>query len=56
MNIASIDPNTIESINVYKDAKATALYGSKGANGVIIIVTKKNKIPEKNPEVQEKKE
>jgi TonB family protein len=56
LNIASIDPNTIESINVYKDAKATALYGSKGANGVIIIVTKKNKIPEKNPEVQEKKE
>ncbi|MFA4867243.1 MAG: TonB family protein [Pedobacter sp.] len=55
-NIANIDPKTIESINVFKDAKATALYGTKGANGVIVIVTKKNKIPEKTSELQEKKE
>lgn len=41
-NILSfIDPNTIESIEVLKDASSTAIYGSKGANGVIIITTKK---------------
>ena len=36
-------PNDIESIEVLKDAAATALYGSKGANGVVIITTKKIK-------------
>lgn len=35
-----IDPNTIENINVLKGAAATALYGSAGANGVILITTK----------------
>ncbi len=40
-SIANIDPNTIESIEVLKDASATAIYGSQGANGVIIITTKK---------------
>jgi len=39
----SIDPSTIESIEVLKDASATAIYGSRGANGVIIITTKKGK-------------
>ncbi|QEC76131.1 SusC/RagA family TonB-linked outer membrane protein [Mucilaginibacter ginsenosidivorax] len=38
--IADLDPNIIESINVLKGAAATALYGSLGANGVIIITTK----------------
>lgn len=38
-----IDPLTIESIDVLKDADATAIYGSKGANGVILITTKKGK-------------
>lgn len=38
-----IDPNTIESINFLKGASATALYGSRGANGVIVITTKKGK-------------
>jgi len=38
--IADIDPSIIESINVLKGAAATALYGSLGANGVIIITTK----------------
>lgn len=38
----SIDPNDIESIEVLKDADATAIYGSRGANGVILITTKKN--------------
>jgi TonB-dependent starch-binding outer membrane protein SusC len=39
--IANIDPNSIESIEVLKDASAAAIYGSQGANGVIIITTKK---------------
>lgn len=39
--LASINPNTIESITVLKDASATAIYGSRASNGVIIIVTKK---------------
>jgi TonB-linked SusC/RagA family outer membrane protein len=36
-----IDPNNIESITVLKDASSTAIYGSRGANGVIMITTKK---------------
>ena len=37
----AINPNDIESIDVLKDASATAIYGARGANGVIIITTKK---------------
>jgi iron complex outermembrane receptor protein len=37
----SINPNDIESITVLKDASATAIYGSRGANGVVLIQTKK---------------
>ena len=39
--LASINPNDIESISVLKDASATALYGSRASNGVLIITTKK---------------
>ncbi len=39
----TINPNDIESVDVLKDASATAIYGSRGANGVIIITTKKGK-------------
>lgn len=39
----SINPNDIESIEVLKDADATAIYGSRGANGVILVTTKKGK-------------
>ncbi|MEJ7827538.1 MAG: TonB-dependent receptor [Segetibacter sp.] len=39
----SINPNDIESIEILKDASATAIYGSRGANGVIMITTKKGK-------------
>lgn len=39
----TINPNDIESIEVLKDADATAIYGSRGANGVILITTKKGK-------------
>ena len=38
---AEINPNDIESIQILKDASATAIYGSRGANGVILITTKK---------------
>lgn len=38
-----VNPNDIESIEVLKDASATAIYGSRGANGVVIITTKKGK-------------
>jgi len=38
---AKIDPNEIETISILKDASATAVYGVKGANGVIIITTKR---------------
>ena len=41
--LASINPNDIESFSVLKDASATAIYGSRGANGVIIITTKKGR-------------
>lgn len=39
--LASLNPATIESITVLKDASATAIYGSRASNGVIIITTKK---------------
>ncbi len=41
--MASINPNDIESMTVLKDAAAASLYGSRAANGVIIITTKKGK-------------
>ncbi len=37
----NINPNDIESMEILKDASATAIYGSRGANGVIIVTTKK---------------
>ncbi|RZK68219.1 MAG: SusC/RagA family TonB-linked outer membrane protein, partial [Pedobacter sp.] len=40
---ASINPQDIQSIDILKDASATAIYGSRGANGVIIIETKRGK-------------
>lgn len=42
-DINQIDPNEIESISVLKDASATAVYGVRGANGVILITTKRGK-------------
>ncbi len=44
-----VDPNEVESISVLKDASATAVFGVKGANGVILITTKRGK--EKKPQV-----
>ncbi len=43
IGIQDINVNDIESMDVLKDASATAVYGSRGANGVIIITTKKGK-------------
>ena len=40
-DINSINPNDIQSMDVLKDASSTAIYGARGANGVIIITTKK---------------
>ncbi len=42
-NLNSLNPNDIESIEILKDASATAIYGSMGANGVILITTKSGK-------------
>ena len=42
-NLSAINPNEIESVEVLKDASATAIYGSRGANGVILVTTKKGK-------------
>ena len=39
----TINPNDIESIEILKDASATAIYGSRGANGVVLITTKRGK-------------
>lgn len=41
--MASLNPNDIESVTVLKDAAATSIYGSRGANGVILITTKSGK-------------
>lgn len=40
-SMSDLNPNDIESVDVLKDASSTAIYGSQGANGVIIITTKK---------------
>ena len=39
--LSAINPNDIENIQILKDADATAIYGSRGANGVVLITTKK---------------
>ncbi|MCQ2230384.1 MAG: TonB-dependent receptor [Paludibacteraceae bacterium] len=48
--LASINPNDILSMEVLKDASATAIYGSRAANGVIMITTKKGAMGEANKE------
>ncbi|MBK7215410.1 MAG: SusC/RagA family TonB-linked outer membrane protein [Bacteroidales bacterium] len=41
--LSSLNPNDIESIEILKDASATSIYGARGANGVVLITTKKGK-------------
>jgi len=43
-NIQTLNPSDIESMDILKDASATAIYGSRGANGVVIVNTKRGKI------------
>ncbi|MFD2564707.1 SusC/RagA family TonB-linked outer membrane protein [Aquimarina rubra] len=43
-NLATVNPNDIESIEVLKDAASAAIYGANGANGVILVTTKKGKL------------
>jgi len=43
-NFSNIDPNEINTISVLKDASATAVFGAKGANGVIIVTTKRGSL------------
>ncbi len=42
-DLATINPNDIESMEVLKDATSTAIYGARGANGVVLVTTKKGK-------------
>lgn len=46
--LSLLNPQDIESIQILKDASATAIYGARGANGVIIITTKKGNYSQKN--------
>ncbi|RYE27261.1 MAG: TonB-dependent receptor [Sphingobacteriaceae bacterium] len=41
--LATLNPNDIESVDILKDASATSIYGSRGANGVVIITTKRGR-------------
>ena len=50
--LTMINPNDIEKIEVLKDASATAIYGSRGANGVVIITTKRGQKGEGKPKVE----
>ncbi len=50
--LSALNPNDIESIEVLKDVSASAIYGSRGANGVIIITTKSGKKGKTNVEYQ----
>lgn len=43
-SLSSINPNDIASMEILKDASATAIYGSRGANGVVLITTKRGKV------------
>ncbi|MEQ9426633.1 MAG: TonB-dependent receptor [Cyclobacteriaceae bacterium] len=47
-NLATVNPNDIESMEVLKDAASAAIYGSRGANGVVLITTKKGKAGKAN--------
>ncbi|MDO6802811.1 SusC/RagA family TonB-linked outer membrane protein [Wenyingzhuangia sp. 1_MG-2023] len=49
--LSFLNPNDIESITVLKDASATTIYGADGANGVILITTKKGKIDHNDLEI-----
>ena len=41
MSLNNLNSNDIESVDILKDASATAIYGARGANGVVIVTTKR---------------
>ena len=45
-SFSNIDPNEVESISILKDATSSALYGIQGANGVVVVTTKRGKVDE----------
>ncbi|MFC3199871.1 TonB-dependent receptor [Parapedobacter deserti] len=45
-SFSNIDPNEVESISILKDATSSALYGIQGANGVVVVTTKRGKVNE----------
>ena len=51
-DLSTVQPNDIESFSVLKDASAAAIYGTRGANGVVIITTKKAKRNELKPQFE----
>ena len=53
-SISDINPNDVESISVLKDAAASAIYGARGANGVVLITTKRASSNEVNVKVDAK--
>lgn len=50
-NISSLDPSEIENITILKDASATAVFGVRGANGVILITTRRGKVGSMNIDI-----
>lgn len=50
-SVAGINPNDIESFQILKDAAATAMYGARAMNGVIIVTTKKGKATQGQPQI-----
>lgn len=51
-DLKNINPEDVESISVLKDASSTAIYGSKGANGVVLVTTKRGTVGKTNLEVK----
>lgn len=43
-NMSDIEPDEIETFSVLKDAAATAIYGAEGANGVVLVTTKRGRV------------
>jgi TonB-linked SusC/RagA family outer membrane protein len=50
--LSAVNPNDIESIEILKDASATSIYGARGANGVVLITTKRGKVGEPRVEFE----
>ena len=53
-NISSINPEDIENMVILKDATSTSIYGARGANGVVLITTKKGRVDASRIQVESK--